>query len=148
MIRAESFGFAAGPDLHTSVTNHYQLEIFRSDLTERIPKVIGRAFQPVEKDIDTNQLFLGIGSLFNNRLAKNFLDVFLFVGDGLQGLRFLAQAIDYGLRKFFGPYFLLARAFVVDIVSMNSVFNRAQPGVMDFFRAARLSYMDQHHNRA
>src|SRR5437762_6596188 len=42
------------------------------------------------------------------------------------------------------PIFLLARNFVIDIVSVNAVFDRAKPRVMNFFRDLILADMHEH----
>ena len=63
-------------------------------------------------------------------------------------MRFLAQALDNRLRKFFGPNFLFAIAFVINVIGMHAVFDRAQPGVVNSLRHIGLSNMDQHHDRS
>src|SRR5258706_4790143 len=146
MIGAKGFGFASRPNLDAAVADHRQLQALRRDFAKRRSQIVGRSFQPVEIYINPHQLFPGIRSLFNDRLAIDFADISLFVSHSSQRLRLLAQAIDYSLRKFLCSDFLAARTFLVDVVSMDAVFNRAEPGILNLLSIVRLPEMDQHHD--
>src|ERR1700681_4046596 len=86
MIRAKRFGFAAGPNLYSAITDHDEVQIAGRDFAERMTQMVGRAFQPIEVHIHAYQLFPAIRSLFHDRLAIDLFDVLLPVGDSSQSL--------------------------------------------------------------
>ena len=63
-------------------------------------------------------------------------------------MRLLAQTIHDRLRELFSSDLLFADAFIEDVVGVNAVFNRAQPGVVNSLGGGGLADVNQHHDRA
>ena len=83
-----------------------------------------------QENVDADQLFLR-GST-DAVLACEALTVSGFVLPRFQDLWRLSQSLDNRTRKLIRATFLFADFFVVDVVGVNAVFNRAQPRVVNF----------------
>src|SRR5579883_2113915 len=59
-------------------------------------------------------------------------------------LWFLAQPLHYRLCKFFCSNLLLANTFFVNVVGMDAVLNRAQPGIVNALGDVRLTDVHEH----
>ena len=99
VIRAESFSVTTGPHLSTPIAHYRQDQTVTVQLLDRRAEFFGTAPGPIEKDVDTNQLFPGTGALGHDGLAGKFFARRFVVLDGLEDLRRLAQTLDHGLSK-------------------------------------------------
>ena len=88
-----------------------------------------------------------IGGLPAGRIAR-FICVVFIVLDRLEMLGLLPEARDDGVGELLGADLLARRAFLVDVVGVNAVFDRAQPGVMDALGDVGLADVHEHQNRA
>src|SRR5688572_20175714 len=95
---------AAGPNFHTAITDHRQLDALAIHFAQRVAEIIRRPARPVETHVNADQLFLLRRSLLHSR--KTFIA--LLVLSCFQDLRRLAQSLDYGLRKLLRADLLLA----------------------------------------
>src|SRR5689334_2152960 len=131
VVRTKRFRVTAGPHLHTTITDHRELDAVAINYTERIAEIVCRTFGPIEKNIDANHLF--VRRLLRSRSTRMRL-ITLAILPRLQDLWRLAQSLDDGIRKLLRPDFLLADFVVVNVVSVNAVFDRAQPRIVNAFR--------------
>src|SRR5262245_42990139 len=110
---------AARPDFHATIADHRQLYTLAINFAQRIAEIVCGPSCPVEKHVNADELFLR--NLCLTRSSGKRL-VALLVFSGLQNFRRLAQARHDSLRKLLRAYLLSADTFIVDIVSMNTVF--------------------------
>src|SRR3569832_1528870 len=68
VVRTKRFRVTTRPHLHTTITDHCELDAIASNFTEPISEVVRRALGPIEENIDANHLF--VRRLFRTRCTR------------------------------------------------------------------------------
>src|SRR6185295_9680067 len=93
VVRTKSFLVSVGPDLHAAITDHGEFDAVAVDFTERVAEIVGRAFGPVEENVNTDEFFLRRLPAGGAHMRLLALAILL----RLQNLWRLAQPLDNGV---------------------------------------------------
>ena len=147
MVGTERFRVSFRPNFHAAITDHRQLQPLATEPTQLAAEIVRRSLCPIKKTSTPTSSFFGLATDAVDVLARLSLSAALYL-PRFQNLWRLSQSFDNRTRKLIRSNFLFADFFVVDVVGVNAVFNRAQPCVVDLFGVFVQSDVDQHHHRA
>ena len=131
VIRAEGFRVATGPNLHAAIAHHLELRCRRRSLClarrrDRSPSLSSSRETHRRPPVPSSLALRSAADRFRRqRLPSADLYFAAFRVCGVWPTR-----CDHSLGKFLRADLLLALAFFVNVVSVNAIFDRSQPGVV------------------
>ena len=148
VVGAEGFRCPLRPYFQTAVGDHGEGERIQARLGQFRSQYIRITLRirPLKEDVDSVELTFSGGARRKCRGLGNACSA--LVANRLQGVGFLAQARNNGIRKLLGPDPLPTHAFTVDVVGVDALLDRLEPGVVDTFGYLRPANVHHHHDSA
>ena len=137
---------ARRPYFDAAIVDHLQAQAVARQFADRLRQRVGIARGPVDEHVDALQLHRDGRPLRLRRGRRRRRT--MRIRHRLQDIRLLAQPLDHRRGEFLRPHFRRADALGEDVVGVDAVFDRAQPGVVHLGRDLRLVDVHQHQHRA
>src|SRR5712691_3630706 len=145
VIRTERFRMTTWPHLNTSIAHHCEFNAISVEPGYGFPQLVCRTLRPIEKHVHADQIFSRSRFRARGGYGPRSFSFDGFVFGSLQSPRHLSHAPHHSFGKLPGAHLPAAYAFLVNVVSVNAVFNCTQPRIVHAFGNAHLANVDQHH---
>src|SRR2546422_5401592 len=145
VIRTERFRMSTWPHLDTSIAHHCEFNAISVEPGYGFSQLVWRTLRPIEKHVYADQIFSRSRFRAGGGRGPRYLSFDGFVSGSLQSPRRLSHSLHHSFSKLSGAHLPAAYALLVNVVSVNAVFNCTQPGIVHAFGNAHLANVDQHH---
>src|SRR5450432_366861 len=146
MVCTEGFAHALGPYSCSTIGDHRQFQTIATHFAEQFSQFFRSTTAPIEEDINTDQFLFLWNVIMRCHTLMCCLLRRIAVADGFEMPRLLTNALNNGSGELFRTHLFFTDIGLEDIIGMNAIFERTQPGIIDQCCYIRLTDMYQHQN--